>query len=117
MRISDWSSDVCSSDLPIFASRWRIARPRLRSASSWLVVDQSATFPTAFTGAVTTVLTALTQPPRSSGRIDSAAIVVRILACPPDAGRPSHIADDLNRLLRWTEGRGLSFSHIAETID
>src|SRR3546814_7979415 len=28
MRISDWSSDVCSSDLPLFASRLAAARIR-----------------------------------------------------------------------------------------
>src|SRR3546814_1312798 len=29
MRISDWSSDVCSSDLPRRRTRWRTPRPAL----------------------------------------------------------------------------------------
>src|SRR3546814_18004270 len=45
--------------LPTRSSRLRNSRPRLRSDSSWLVVDQSATLPTALTGAVTPVFPAL----------------------------------------------------------
>src|SRR3546814_571037 len=37
MRISDWSSDVCSSDLP-FAFLWRL-RPALRRGGQVIVVD------------------------------------------------------------------------------
>src|SRR3546814_12909522 len=38
MRISDWSSDVCSSDLPVLSQRIGILR-------SWLDMDAAPAFP------------------------------------------------------------------------
>jgi hypothetical protein len=91
--------------LPSFSSRARIARPRLRSASSWLVVDQSATCPTALTGAVTTDLTVLTQP-ASAGAASATMIRTRIFFLLTGAAL-SHGGARLNRILRRKEaGKG-----------
>src|SRR3546814_13242570 len=102
MRISDWSSDVCSSDLAEIGARWHRAQPAIAKARD-LVFEPCAPLPV--------VRTAAADEGVVGKRRDG-----RRLPCGGDAKRRADLVQRLDHLCRTKIGRASCRERVCQYV-